>query len=1043
MTGVTARGARHSKQPVRVRVDPRLGAEQQRVARNRVPHHVLAAVAVRAPDLSLMLVNQVRAAPAKITSRCPVCDPPRLVSRSNGRAIRQRDRSSVGGLTMPSIPDIASPPPARVAVAPALLLQIVAELAREVRAGSESAPQVELDSNLERDLGFDSLERSELLLRVERAFGVRLPARTLVSAETPRDLLRAAQAGGAPTPPRPAAIAAPLADRDVGIPVHAATLLDALEWHAREHPERTHVTLLAEADAGPTAQPLTYGELVAEASRVAGGLLSCGLEPGQSCAIMLPTSRDFFVAFFGILQAGGVPVPIYPPARRSQLEEHLRRQSGIIGNALTAILVTTPSARAVARLLRAAAPSLKHIVSVAEFGTLAPSVPRWRPGAADIALLQYTSGSTGSPKGVILTHANLLANIRAMGRAVAVAPTDVFVSWLPLYHDMGLIGAWLGSLYYAIPLVVMSPTDFLGRPESWLWALHRFRATLSAGPNFAYEICATRLDESRLAGLDLSRLRIAFNGAEPVHPETITRFAERFAAFGFDARAQTPVYGLAESAVGLAFPPLNRGPLIDRVDRELLAQTGVATPAAAGDPRALPVVACGQPLPGHEIRIVDATGRELPERHEGRIEFRGPSATSGYFRNPEATRGLFHGDWLDTGDLGYIAGGDLYLTGRAKDIIIRGGQHIHPQETEAAVGNIRGIRKGCVTVFGVPDRASGTEQVVILAETRETDPARRQALRAAVAESALALLGAPPDDIVLAPPHTVLKTSSGKIRRAACRDLYQRGMTGAAPRAVWLQVARLAATSAAVRVRQTITRLGESLFAAYAWGLFAVMALTALALVALLPRLSWRRHAVTTLARAFVSASGIPVRLDGASHLQATGPVTVVANHASYLDGIVLLSVLPERCNFVAKRELTRNFATRLLLRGIGTRFVERFDVEASVAAAQDVATLAARGESFVFFPEGTFRREPGLLPFHMGAFIAAATAGTPVIPLAIRGTRSVLRDGQWLPHRGIVQVVVAAPLPAAGRDWPAAIRLRDDARAAILAACGEPDLAR
>ena len=925
------------------------------------------------------------------------------------------------------------------------LLAVVADLAREAHAGGSTPPRVELDANLERGLGFDSLERAELLLRLEKAFGVRLPPRTLATAETPRDLLRAVQAGTALPAHAVAAAAAaatPLAEPVDAIPRHALTLLDVLAWHADTHPQRVHLTLLAETDAGSVTLPLTYGALRDDASRVAAGLAARGVEPGHSVAIMLPTSREFFVGFFGVLCAGGVPVPIYPPARPSLLEEHLRRQSGILDNSLATVLITIPEARGFARLLRAASPSLREIVSVEDLAAPAPPIAIARPGPQDVAFLQYTSGSTGNPKGVILTHANLLANIRAMGRAVAVAPTDVFVSWLPLYHDMGLIGAWFGTLYHAVPLVVMPPTDFLSRPESWLRAIHRHRATLSAGPNFAYEMCATRLDAGRLAGLDLSSWRIAFNGAEAVSPDTLDRFAERFAPYGFDPRAQTPVYGLAESAVGLLFPPLGRGPRVDRIDRAQLARAGVAVPADAQDPHPLRVVACGAPMVDHEIRVVDAGGRELAERHEGRIEFRGPSATSGYFRNPEATRKLFDGDWLDTGDLGYVAAGELYLTGRAKDVIIRGGQHIHPQEAETAIGAIAGIRKGCVTVFGVPDRATGTERVVVLAETRETDPGRQDRLRRLVAEQMAALHGAPPDDVVLAPPYTVLKTSSGKLRRAACRDLYAQGMKRAGPRALWLQAVRLAAAGVGGTMRRSWRRIADTAFGAWVWTLIVPLALIALALATLLPGLARRRRAARMLSRGFVALSGLPVQVAGAEHFPSAGPIVVVANHASYLDGIVLTAVLPERCRFVAKRELERGLATRLLLRGIGTRFVERFDVEGSVEAGHEMQALAARGESLAFFPEGTFRREPGLRPFHMGAFVAAAAADTPLVPVAIRGMRSVLRDGQWLPRRGIVQIVVHPPLTPDGRDWGSAVRLRDRARAAILAGCGEPDRA-
>jgi 1-acyl-sn-glycerol-3-phosphate acyltransferase len=922
------------------------------------------------------------------------------------------------------------------------VLGIVNELARELRSGQPTPGQAQLDSSLERDLGFDSLERAELLLRVEKAFDVRLHPRTLATAETPRDLVRAVQAGS--TPQALAVTPTPVADAAVAIPEHAATVIDVLRWHADAHPERTHLTLLIETEQGPCEEPITYRELHDEAVRAAAGLVAGGLESGQSVAIMLPTSREFFAAFLGAMFAGGVPVPIYPPARRSQLEEHLRRQSGILGNCLATTLVTVPEARLVARLLRASTPSLKRIVSVAELGAAAAPAPTPRPGpgASDTAFLQYTSGSTGNPKGVILSHANLLANIRAMGCAARVTPADVFVSWLPLYHDMGLIGAWLSSLYFALPLIIMPPTDFLARPERWLWAIHRYRATLSAGPNFAYEMCATRVDESRLAGLDLSSWRIAFNGAEPVGSATITHFAKRFAAYGFDPRAQTPVYGLAESAVGLAFPPLHRGPLVDRIDRARLAESAVAAPPAVDDAHALLVVSCGEPLPGHEVRVVDATERELAERHEGRIQFRGPSATSGYFRNPEATHTLFDGDWLDTGDVGYIAAGELYVTGRAKDVIIRGGQHIHPQEAESAIGNIAGIRKGCVVVFGVADRAAGTEKVIVLAETRETDPSRQEALRQVVAEQVAWLLGAPADDVIMAPPHTVLKTSSGKLRRAACRDLYERGMVKTRPQSLLPQTMWLLWTGVSGWLRRTLVRSGEVLFAAYAWMLLATIGLVALVAIVVLPRLGWRRHATTVLARALLTASGVPVQVAGVANFPPSGPIIVVVNHASYVDAIVLLSVLPERCNFVAKREFALNVLTRLLFGRLGTRFVERFDAEASVAAAHELTALAKRGESFAFFAEGTFTRQPGLRAFHMGAFVAAASVETPLVPVAIRGTRSVLRDGQWLPSRALIQIIISAPLLPDGRDWAAAVRLRDRARAAILAGCGEPDLA-
>src|SRR3972149_2823775 len=436
----------------------------------------------------------------------------------------------------------------------------------------------------------------------------------------------------------------------------ARTLIEVLEWHAARHPDRLHLTVLQ--DEATVLGTLTYAELAASARAVARGLIARDVTPGDRVALMLPTSVDYFTAFFGILYAGAIPVPIYPPMRLSQIEDHLRRQVGILGNAGACLLITMPEGLRLAGLLRAQVESLNAIESVAylvDVSTATVDLPQ--PNNSDsVALIQYTSGSTGDPKGVVLSHSNLLANIRAMGGVMDASSADVFVSWLPLYHDMGLIGAWLGCLHFAAPLYAMSPLSFLVRPESWLWAMHRFRATFSASPNFGFELCLNKIADADLEGLDLSSLRMVANGAEPVSVPTLRRFIERFGRYGFPAQAMAPVYGLAECSVGLAFPPLGRPPIIDRVNRDRLSANGVAEPARPEDPKPLEIVPCGQPLPGHEIRIVDEAGRELGERREGRLEFRGASTTHGYFHNEAKTRELFHNGWLGSGDLAYIAG---------------------------------------------------------------------------------------------------------------------------------------------------------------------------------------------------------------------------------------------------------------------------------------------------------------------------------------------------------------------------------------------------
>jgi len=894
------------------------------------------------------------------------------------------------------------------------LTDVVGALLAELRG--TAAPWVALDAQLERDLGIDSLARVELMLRIEQAFGVHLAEQSVLEARTVRDLLSALAAASPRIAPQ-LATAAPLAEGAAALPERAATLIEVLDWHAARHPDRVHVTLL-EGEAAPLA--LSYAELAAHARTVAGGLQRRGLDPGQSVAIMLPTSAAFLQAFFGVLLAGGVPVPIYPPFRWSQIEDHLRRQARILDNCAAAMLVSVSAAQPAARLLQAQVSGLRHVVTVDEVMAHGAQAA-FAPAAGDTALLQYTSGSTGQPKGVVLTHANLLANIRAMGEAAQARAQDVFVSWLPLYHDMGLIGAWLGSLHYGIPLVLMPTQAFLARPARWLQALHRYRGTLSAGPNSAYEILAAKVPDDELRGLDLSAWRVAFNGAEPVRAATLERFARRFAPCGFDARAATPVYGLAECALGLTFPPLGRGPLVD----------------ARGPSGAQQVVSCGRPLRGHEVRVVDAAGREAPEHAEGRIEFRGPSATSGYFRNPEGTRALLREGWLDTGDVGYFAAGELYVTGRVKDLIIRGGQHIHPYDLEEAVGALAGVRKGCVAVFGATDRATATERVVVVAETHVSEPAAAGRLRRRVAELALEHLGVPADDIVLAPARVVLKTSSGKIRRSACRELYERGMLGAVQRPVTLQLARLALAAAGGGARRLARRLGEWLYAGWLWLLFALVVGVGSVVLCLLPGPRARERWVHGAARALLRLSLLEVRASGAA---PPGPAVFVANHSSYVDTLLLSALLPAGAHFAAKREFAGVPLVGWLMGRFGTRFVERFAAREAIEGARELSEAARRGESLVVFPEGTFTRAPGLRAFHMGAFVAAAQGGRPVVPVALRGTRSVLRDGSWLPRRRPVEVFIAAPLPPRGPGWSEALALRDEARRAILAHCGEPD---
>ena len=920
------------------------------------------------------------------------------------------------------------------------LLGVVRQLMSELHPHRPQPPSVTLDSLLDRDLGFDSLERMELLHRLEQVFGVHLPEQDVVNAEVPRDLLHALRRAGPAEQTEDVATAVDLEPQAVGeAPSAAGTLIDALAWHVRHHPERPHITLVGDGDQ---AEVITYADLQVAAEAVAAGLQARGLQPQQTVALMLPTGREFFAAFFGILLAGGVPVPIYPPARLAQIEDHLRRQIRILANAGIVALITVSEAQSLARLLRAQIDSLHSVLTVEALSQSGDSLNRYLARPHDIAFLQYTSGSTGNPKGVILTHDNLLANIRVMGQVVGIESTDVFVSWLPLYHDMGLIGAWLGSLYFACQLVLMSPLTFLARPVRWLWAIHRHRGTISAGPNFAYELCVSRIAEADLEGLDLSSWRYAFNGAEPVSAHTMTRFSEHFAAYGFRPQAMKPVYGLAEVSLGLAFPPTNSLPHVDHINRESLMRDGRAEPVEADDPAALHVVAGGQPLPGYQIRLVDGMGYEVGERQEGRLEFRGPSTTQGYYRNPEATRSLFNGDWLDSGDRAYIAEGMVYLTGRAKDMIIRAGRNIYPQEVEEALNGVPGLRRGCSAVFGSTDPATGTERLIVLSETRETAPAKLDELRSQINGIVIDMLGTPADDVVLAPPGSVLKTSSGKLRRGASRERYERGLLGRRPRAVWWQLARLALGGLASQVRRFARSVGSVLYAGYFWTLAGLCLLVVWKLLVVTPRLPWRHALARAAARLMQRGLGLPLRVEGLDHLDGTGPFVIVANHASYLDGFVLMSIVPGEVCYVVKRELADQFFARVLLKRLGAEFVERFDAQRGVEDTDRLLQVVRQGRSVVFFPEGTLTRMPGLQSFRMGAFMVAAQAGVPVVPVGIRGTRSILRSDQWFPRRGTLRVLIGEPITPSGRDWAAAAALRAAVRERVLSLCGEPELA-
>jgi 1-acyl-sn-glycerol-3-phosphate acyltransferase len=914
------------------------------------------------------------------------------------------------------------------------LLDIADAFAAEVGPRGYRPHGVTLNSEFERDLGLDSLARTELLARIEKTLDVHFPVALFEQAKTPGDILRALEGETSVQPGCAIGTAELPAPTDtLDPPIAAQTLIEALQWHVSRRPEHTHIVFL---DEDASSHTMTYSALYEAALRVSSGLHRLGVNPGDTVALMLPTGNDYFASFAGILLAGAVVVPVYPPVQSARIDDHLKRHAAILLDARSRVMIVPSHALVASLLAKARIPTLREIVTTHQLMGETDN-ERYIPRAQDVALLQYTSGSTGAPKGVVLTHANLLANIRAMGETARIEEHDIFASWLPLYHDMGLIGAWFGPLYFGIPLILMSPLTFLARPAHWLQAIGHYRATITAAPNFAYERCTRRIDDADLEGVDLSSLRLAFCGAEPVSAPTMRAFASRFADHGFRETALTPVYGLAENTLGLAFSEPGRGVRTDCISRIRLAESQRAAKAESPDD-ALELVSCGRALPRNQIRIVDVDGNDVSERTVGRIEFRSPSATRGYFQNAELTARLIHDGWLDTGDLGYMADEELFITGRVKDLVIRAGRHFFPYELEAAVGHLPGVRNGCVAVCGTPEIETGTDRLIVIAETRETAPEAIAAMRTGINEASVALLGAPPEEIALVPPHSILKTSSGKIRHAATMEMYLRSRGNLLPRPAWLQWLDIGTNTVWPIGRRVRAAARQIAYGAWCWLVVTLIAIPTWLMTVSHPDVRRNWAIASRAAQLALMLAGIRVTVRGAELIDMARPAIFVANHASYLDGLVLLAAIRMPLAIVAKRELAGGLLMGAFLRAIGTRFVERIDYARMTEDERELVKQATAGTSLLLFPEGTFVRSAGLRQFRLGAFVAACASHRPVVPVAIAGARVVLPDGQWLPTRADVTVTVLPALEPTGDDMKAAAALRDTARDAIAGHCGE-----
>ena len=518
-----------------------------------------------------------------------------------------------------------------------------------------------------------------------------------------------------------------------------------------------------------------YEALEREARKRAAKLLSLGLQKGDRVALVIADPEHFVLSFLGATVAGLVSIPVYPRVsfNTKTRKSYAETVSHIVRSAGAKVLLTLAATKQTMEEAIAADTGLEQIVVLEDLlQGAAPICEFPRVDSDDLCFLQFTSGSTSLPKGVIVTHGNLIANARAFygPRGCDIRPDDVAINWLPLYHDMGLIGFVLGPLICDLPTVLIATEAFVRKPGVWMQAVSKYGGTITVTPNFAYALAARRTRDQDLEGLDLSRLRIAGCGAEPINAAVLRQFYNRFAPVGFRAEALLPCYGMAEATLAITFHDHDRPMVTDRVYASTLS-VGKAVAAKAHSPlRTVELVGCGYPFPEHELRIVDESGRTLPERCVGEIITRGPSITKGYFGQPEATAQAYRDGWLYTGDLGYVAEGQLYICGRSKDLIIIHGVNYYPQDIEWAVAEVPGVQRGAVVAFSV--MRDGEETLILCAEGKAPDA---EQLKREIAWKVAESTGLKPGHVAVVHVGSLPKTSSGKVQRRKTKAQFENG----------------------------------------------------------------------------------------------------------------------------------------------------------------------------------------------------------------------------------------------------------------------------
>ena len=558
-----------------------------------------------------------------------------------------------------------------------------------------------------------------------------------------------------------------------------------------------------------------------EADRRAQYLLSLGYKPGDRIAMVIPEGEDFVLTFLGTVRAGMVPVPMYPPLALGKIDSYLQSAARIIKSSGAQVLITTKQVSPLLWSLVAKVDILQDILLTDKIrdhddtktgDSLDDVVIR----PEDPCFLQFTSGSTSDPKGVVVTHANLVANAKAiMVDGLDSDPeVDRGVSWLPLYHDMGLIGFVVAPMVNQVPVVFIPTLAFVKRPTVWMDTIDKYRGTITFAPNFALGLASKRATDAKLSKLDLSCLRVLGCGSEPINPATMQTFTDTFKKAGLNPNAVMPAYGMAEATLAISFDSLKQPITTLTIDRNRYEEERIAAPIEpGGDETDFELVSCGRTFPEHEVAVFDDEDRPLEDGKVGEIVIRGPSVTAGYFGNAEQTKELLKNDWLHTGDLGFLHKGDLYISGRKKDLIILNGRNFWPQAIEWEVEQIDGVRKGNVAAFSV--RGDATEELVIAAETKAKD---HEKLSSEIVKHLKATVGVRASDVKLVAPGQLPKTSSGKIQRRKTKAMYEDGTLGTegvrtmGSTATKVTLAKHVTYGALIRLKRTITKPARRIF---------------------------------------------------------------------------------------------------------------------------------------------------------------------------------------------------------------------------------------